>query len=282
MELKDKTCMVTGANSGIGKHTAERFADRGAKVIMLCRNKERCERAREEVMDKTQSEDVELLICDLSLMSSVRQTVKTFKKRYSELDVLVNNAGMISSDREITEEGNEKTFAANYLGHFLLTYLLIPTMKDTPSEIINVTSGAHKSGDLNFDDLQLKDPSNFGSWRAYSNSKLAQIMFTYTLSKKLKKYPISVNSYHPGVVSSNFGSGNLFVSIFYKLFFFLMRDPNDPAEEIVNMITDPEYQNVTGKYFSKGKKKKSSKESYDIEEQKKLWRESKRLVGLRS
>ncbi|MEF8873463.1 MAG: SDR family oxidoreductase [Candidatus Thermoplasmatota archaeon] len=280
MELKDKTCMVTGANSGIGKLTAERFADRKAKVIMLCRNKGRCEKAKRNIIKTTQNEDVELLLCDLSSMSSVREAVKTFKERYSELPVLMNNAGLISSNREITEEGNEKTFATNYLGHFLLTYLLIPVMKDSPAEIINVTSGAHKSGNLNFDDLQLKEPSNFSSWRAYSNSKLAQVMFTYTLSRKLKKHPISVNSFHPGVVNSHFGNGTFFTKIFYTLFFFLMRDPEDPAKDIVKIITDPKYQNVTGKYFSKSKMKNSSNDSYDVKAQKKLWRESKRLVGV--
>ncbi|MBS3815943.1 MAG: SDR family oxidoreductase [Candidatus Thermoplasmatota archaeon] len=281
MELKDKICMVTGANSGIGKRTAERFADTGAKVVMLCRDKERGEKARNDLVQKTQNENIELLLCDLSSMRSVRRAAKGFKENYSKLHVLVNNAGLISSSKKITEEGNEKTFATNYLGHFLLTYLLIDPMKEASSaEIINVTSAAHKSGELDFDDLQLKRSTYFSGWKAYANSKLAQVMFTYTLSRKLKKTTISVNSYHPGVVNSHFGKKTFLTKIFYKLFFFLMRDPDDSAEDIVRLITDPEFEDSTGKYFSKGKIKKSSKESYDVEARRKLWKESKKLVGI--
>ncbi len=280
MELKGKTCMVTGANSGIGNRTAERFADRGAQVVMVCRNDERCEKARKEIVQRTQNGDVQLLLCDLSSMRSVRLAVKTFKEKFSSLHVLVNNAGMISSERKITDEDYEKTFATNYLGHFLLTYLLIPAMKDAKAEIINVTSAAHKNANLDFNDLQLKEPSNFSSWRAYANSKLAQVMFTYTLSKKLKRYQISVNSFHPGVVNSQFGNGTLLTKIFYTLFFFLMRDPDDSAEDIVNIITDPKFEGVTGKYFSKRKIKEPSKDAHDLKVRRKLWKESKRLVGV--
>ncbi len=272
--------MVTGANSGIGNRTAERFADRGAQVVMVCRNDERCEKARKEIVQRTQNGDVQLLLCDLSSMRSVRLAVKTFKEKFSSLHVLVNNAGMISSERKITDEDYEKTFATNYLGHFLLTYLLIPAMKDAKAEIINVTSAAHKNANLDFNDLQLKEPSNFGSWRAYANSKLAQVMFTYTLSKKLKRYQISVNSFHPGVVNSQFGNGTLLTKIFYTLFFFLMRDPDDSAEDIVNIITDPKFEGVTGKYFSKRKIKEPSKDAHDLKVRRKLWKESKRLVGV--
>jgi len=279
MELEGKTALVTGANSGIGRATAEKLAEKGARVVLLCRDEERCERAKKEIIENAQNEEIFFLLCDLSLMSSVRKAVREFKEEYKKLDVLVNNAGTISSNREITEEGNEKTFATNYLGHFLLTYLLIDMIKKGSSgKIINVTSGLHKRGSLNFDDLQDKNSSYFSGWRAYNNSKLALVMFTYKLAEKLKGNSVSVMSYNPGAVGSNFGSGTIIAKLFYTLFSFLMRSPEEAGEEIVELIT--EYDGETGKYFSKEEEKGSSAESYDVKKQKKLWEESKRLVGL--
>jgi len=279
MELEGKTALVTGANSGIGRATAEKLADRGARVVLLCRDEERCETAKEEMIEETRNEEIFSLLCDLSLMRSVRKGVREFKERYEKLDVLVNNAGTISSSREITEEGNEKIFATNYLGHFLLTNLLIDMIKRGPSgKIINVTSGLHKRGSLDFDDLQGKNSSSFSGWRAYNNSKLALVMFTYILAEKLKGTSVSVISYNPGAVGSNFGSGTIIAKLFYSLFSFLMRSPEEAGEEIVGLIG--EHDEETGKYFSKGEEKDSSPESYDVKKQRKLWEESKQLIGL--
>jgi len=280
MELEGKTTLVTGANSGIGRATSEKLAERGARIVLLCRNEERCEAAKREIKQDTGNEEVYSLLCDLSLMSSVRKAVGEFKENFDRLDILVNNAGMISSKREITEEGNEKVFATNYLGHFLLTYLLIGKMKESSSgKIVNVSSGVHTRGELDIDDLQGKDSKSFSGWKAYKNSKLAQVMFTYTLSKKLDEDPISVLSYNPGAVGTNFGSETRVTKVFYKLFSPLMRDPDVAGDEIVELIA--EHDGETGKYFSKGEEKDSSPESYDVKKQKELWEKSKRLVGLK-
>lgn len=280
MKLNGKTALVTGANSGIGRATSEKLAERGARVVLLCRNEERCETAKKKIKEDTGNREIYSLLCDLSLMSSVRSAVEEFKDSFDSLDILVNNAGSISSSREITEEGNEKTFATNYLGHFLLTYLLIELMKKgSTGKIINVSSGVHTRGKLDFDDLQGKDSKSFSGWRAYNNSKLAQVMFTYTLAQKLDGDSISVLSYNPGAVASNFGSETTFTKVFYKLFSFMMRGPDEAGDEIVELITN--HDGETGKYFSKGEEKESSPGSYDVKKQKMLWEESKRLVGLK-
>ncbi len=280
MDLKDRTCLVTGANSGIGKRTSKRLAEEGAEVVMMCRNESKGRKARKEIIEASDNENIHLLICDLSLMSSVRKAVEEFEDRFEDLNVLINNAGIISNERDITEEGNEKTFATNYLGHFLLTYLLTKKEKDSLQKIINVTSGAHKTGSLDFDDLQMKRAKRFSGWKAYSNSKLAQVMFTYQLARKLYSEGITVNSYHPGAVGTKFGKKTFLIRIIYWLFSIFMRGPEKAADDILHILTTSELDDTTGEYFAKKKIKNSSAKSQKREKQRKLWKKSKEIVGL--
>lgn len=281
MRVKNKICLVTGADSGIGKHTSIKLAEKGAHVVMLCRDIEKAQEARKEIIQESGNPDIDLIMCDLSLMRSIRETVEEFNERFDELHVLINNAGVLLPEREVTEEGNEKAFAVNYLGPFLLTHLLLDVMKKSaPARIVNITSAMHIRGKIDFDDLQMKK-GRYSGWRAYANSKLAMIMFTYELADRLSNEDITVNTLHPGAVSTNFGEETLGTGAIYDIFGFLMRDPGEAAEDVVHLATSDQLDGVTGEYFEKEEMADSSEESYNEEKRKKLWKISEELVDLR-
>jgi NAD(P)-dependent dehydrogenase (short-subunit alcohol dehydrogenase family) len=187
MESMDrKICIVTGSNSGIGKQTAMALADNGAHVVMIVRSEERGEEARQEIIRETGNESIDMLLADLSSMEQIRNVTAQFKEKYDRLDVLINNAGAIFWKRKETDEGFEMTFALNHLAPFLLTYELIDVLLDSePSRIVNVSSGAHTRGEIDFDDLQSKE--DYGALGAYSSAKLMTIAFTYAVHCMLDK-----------------------------------------------------------------------------------------------
>lgn len=218
VDMKGKVCVVTGANSGIGKETALALAGMGATVVMAVRSIERGEKAKNEIINQTTSASIDLMICDMSSMESIRHFAAEFKQKYDRLDVLINNAGALFNNREVTAEGFERTLAVNYLGPFLLTNELLPLLKaGAPSRIINVSSGLHRCGKIDFNDLQ--SGRNHSGIKGYSNAKLMVIMLTYELARRLEGTRVTVNVLEPGFVATNLGknSGSLRFAIMFKL-----------------------------------------------------------------
>ena len=278
--MADKVVMVTGANSGIGKAASQALANLGAKVVMVSRNLEKGEAARSEIIKQSQNKSVDLLLADLSSLESVRQLAAEFQTKYSKLHVLINNAGLFNQRRRLTTDGYENTFATNYLAPFLLTNLLLNTLKaSAPSRIINVSSIGHYGGHINFDDLNLE--KEYGGWKAYGQSKLALVLFTHELAKKLHGTGVTVNSLHPGTVATHIWSRPLgpvgFIMALPKLF---MKSPEEGAKTIVYLASSSEANNLNGEYLEKLTVKKSSDESYNEEIAQRLWDVSAKLTGL--
>jgi NAD(P)-dependent dehydrogenase (short-subunit alcohol dehydrogenase family) len=194
--MSGKVCLVTGANSGIGKVTALELARMGARVVMVCRDQARGEAALAEIKQATGNDHLELMLCDLSSQADIRRFADEFKAAHNRLDVLVNNAGVYLRKRQTTVDQLEATFAINHLGYFLLTNLLVDLLKQSaPSRIVNVSSGAHASGHINFGDLQ--GEKSYGGGRAYCHSKLANILFTRELARQLAGTQVTANCLHP-------------------------------------------------------------------------------------
>lgn len=276
--MKEKVVMVTGANSGIGKATSLALAKMGATVVMVARNQEKGEAARSEIIQESKNNSVDLLLADLSSLDSVRQLATDFHQKYTKLHVLINNAGLFNQRRNVTTDGFENTFATNYLTPFLLTNLQLDLLKaSAPSRIINVSSVGHYNGHMNFDDLNLE--RDYGGWKAYGQSKLALVLFTHQLAKKLEGTGVTVNSVHPGTVATNIWSRPLgpagFIMAIPKLF---MTSPVKGAETIVFLASSSEAGSFNGEYFEKMKVKKSSDESYDEEVAQRLWDVSAKLT----
>ena len=280
-DMTGKTCIVTGSNSGIGKQTALILAKRGAKVVMVVRNPERGEQARREIIDQSGNEDLNMLIADLSSMKEVRRVAAEFKGKYDRLDVLVNNAGGINNKHHTTVDGNETTFAVNYLAPFLLIHELLDMLKaSAPSRIVNVSSAAHTMGKIDFDNLQSE--KKYSSFRAYGSSKLMLIMGTYELARRLEGTGVTVNVLHPGVVRTNFGrsDGGFGRRAMYKIYSVFAKSPKKGAETSIYLASSLEVKSVSGKYFSNSKEKRSSTISYDEELQKKLWQKTEEILGI--
>ncbi len=278
--MKDKVVLVTGANSGIGRAASLALAKEGATVVMVARDKERGEAARSETIRESQNASVDLLLADLSSLESVHQLATEFQRKYSKLHVLINNAGLFNQRRHVTMDGYENTFATNYLAPFLLTNLQLDLLKaSAPSRIINVSSVGHYSGHINFDDLNLE--KEYGGWKAYGQSKLALVLFTHELAKKLQGTSVTVNAVHPGTVATNIWSRPLgpvgFIMALPKLF---MTTPRQGAETIVYLASSPDAKDLNGEYLEKLKVKKSSDESYNEEIAQRLWDVSAKLTGL--
>jgi NAD(P)-dependent dehydrogenase (short-subunit alcohol dehydrogenase family) len=274
--------MVTGASSGIGKETAKKLAELGATVVMVCRNRKRGEKAMSEVKRAGNGTPVELLLADFTSLDAVRAVAKEFHEKHGSLHVLVNNAGGVSVMRSETADGFETTFQVDYLSHFLLTNLLLDLLKESaPSRIINVSSASHYRGHLNFGDLQLK--KGYGVMKAYSQAKLAQVLFTYELSRRLQGTGVTVNCLHPGTVATNIWKGSMgplsFLGNISRLFLI---GPEEGAETPVYLASSPDVEGLTGKYLDHKLEKQSSDESYDQAMALKLWDESERMTGLSS
>src|SRR2546422_2463987 len=203
--MAGRVCVVTGANSGIGKATAMGLAEMGATVILVCRSKEKGEAALSEIRGKSGNNSLDLMLADMSSMQSVRQLASEFRRKYDRLHVLVNNAGLFMFTRTTTGDRLETTFEVDYLSHFLLTGLLIDLLKaSAPSRLVEVSSVAHYNGHIDFDDLQ--GEKGYGGWKAYSQARGAQGIFTYQLARRLKRKRCSANSLHPAAVAPNIRS----------------------------------------------------------------------------
>ena len=279
--MSGKVCLITGGSSGIGKATALGLANKGANVVMVGRDRSRGEAARTEVVEKSGNELVDLMLADLSSQESIRQLAEDFTSRYGRLHVLINNAGVFISKRTVTVDGIETTFAVNHLAPFLLTNLLLDVLEaSAPARIVNVTSSGERSGTINFDDLQWE--GRYSGVRAHNQSKLAMILFTYELARRLEETGVTVNCVHPGVVVTNLGRGS---SGSFGLLLRLMRpffsSPEKGAETSIYLASSPEVEGVSGKYFAKKAEARSSEQSYDEAAGRRLWQVSAELTKLK-
>jgi NAD(P)-dependent dehydrogenase (short-subunit alcohol dehydrogenase family) len=283
-EAKGKVCMITGANSGIGKRAALQLAEKGATVVMVCRNQERGEAALTEIKEQSGNESVDLLLCDLSSQKSIRDLVKNFERSYDNLHVLINNAANFDYTLKkpvLTEEGIEVIFATNHVGPFLLTTLLLDTMKrSAPSRIITIASkGLIMYPRLTIEFDNLNGEKKFSYQHAYYHSKLAQIMFTYELARRLKGTGVTVNCIRVTNVKIDLERVTGRFRSIYRIKRFFGITPEEMAKTYAYVSMSPEVEGVTGKYFDEhGKGVKSSKRSYDQDVWKKLWDVTEGLI----
>ena len=275
--LKDKVAIVTGANSGMGKATARALLDEGATVIMLCRSEKRGREAYAELTKDGAADRTHLILCDLGDYDSIRSFVREVKSKFDHLDILVNNAGFISLDRQETKEGLERQFGINHVGHFLLTTELLDLMPGG-SRIVNVASGAHKTGKIHFDDINLH--KGFNVFKAYSQSKLANVLFTRELSRRLAPCGITVNCCHPGAVATNIGIdrdtgfGKTITGLLKPFF----QTPAEGARTAIFLATDESVKDISGEYFYKCKIARSSRRSKDMALANKLYEFTQNLI----
>ena len=278
--MSGKVCMITGADSGIGKATALGLAGMRALVVMVSRDRTPGERAKTELVGKSGSDSVELMVADLSSQRAIRRLAADFKGRHEKLHVLVNNAGVLLGKRPVTEDGIEKTFAVNHLAPFLLTNLLSDVLKaSAPARIVNVACEGHRQGEMDFDDLMLE--KKYSAVRAYNRSKLANVLFTYELARRLRGTGVTANCLYPGMVATDlFREAPALYRLLFTLFRPFLLSPKKGAETSVYLASSPELEGVSGKYFAKKVQVKSSEASYDESLARRVWELSAELAKL--
>ncbi len=278
--MKNKICMVTGATAGIGYVTALELARQEAEVILVGRNPIRIQQSVEKIRQVISGAKISFLLADLSSQTQIHQLAEVFKTEYIRLDVLVNNAGGYFLKRQLSVDGIEMTFALNHLSYYLLTHLLMDCLEASKAaRVVNVSSNAHKKQLLNFEDLQ--SVQRYNGLKAYGRSKLANILFTYELDRRLEATAIKVNALHPGLVSTNIGNNNGW--LVSKIWSYITRNgltPEEGARTNIFLASAPEVEGVTGKYFVREKDVPSSDASYDLESARHLWEISKQMVTL--
>ena len=279
-DMQGKVCVVTGANSGIGKETALGLAQLGATVVLVCRSQERGAAALAEIEQQSGNDSVSLLVADLSSQRQVRRVAAAFRQQFDRLDVLVNNAALSRRHRAVTEDGVELTLAVNHLAPFLLTNLLLDRLKaSAPARVVTVSSAAHKDAEINFADLQgVQSYPTFG-FGAYSQSKLANVLFTYELARRLERTGVTANCLHPGVVATGiFRDTPLLLRLGLALARPFILGSAQGADTVLYLATAPEVAEVSGRYFEKRKPVQSSPLSYDTEVARRLWEVSEALT----
>jgi NAD(P)-dependent dehydrogenase (short-subunit alcohol dehydrogenase family) len=276
-----KTCLITGATSGIGLSMATKLLEAGAEVILISRTELSGQRIHNLLSEQFGSSRVHLLCADLSSMSVVRRLSEQVRNRFEHIDVLINNASCVSSERRLTEDGFELQFAVNYLAPVLLTYGLLPSlMMSEQGRIINVNSRAHGRGTLHLNDLGLKN--NYSLSKAYNQSKLAKMHFSITLAKLLRDTKITVNSFHPGLVNTTIGQKNtsMLDSIGWQILKKLGRSPLKASEDGVFLSFSEEISDVSGGYFHNKRQIKPSKSLGNAIEQEQLWRLTMEMLNI--
>ena len=278
--IQGKVCMVTGATRGIGFETALGMAELGAEVILVGHNQERGEKAREKINRYAGRDATVFFRADLSSMEAIDRLAQEVKARYDRLDVLVNNAGAMFMQRKESADGYEMTFALNHLNYFRTTLLLLDLLrKSDAARIVVVSSNSHRNARLNFDDLQLEN--GYGPLDAYGKSKLANLLFTYELDRRLSGSGITVNALHPGFVGTNFGMQTWYMRPFmWGMHLLFGRSPEEGAETPIYLAASPEVEGVSGRYFIDKKQVESSEVSYNRQDAERLWEISKKLCGL--
>jgi NAD(P)-dependent dehydrogenase (short-subunit alcohol dehydrogenase family) len=270
--------MVTGATNGMGLIAARELAKLGARVVVVSRNQQKCVTVAEQIKSQTGNTQVEYIAVDLSSRAGIQQAAHEFKKQHTRLDVLLNNAGAIYMSRQLSKDNIELTFALNHLNYFHLTILLLDVLKASGSaRIVNVASDMHRSHKLNFDDLQAE--KSYNGMAVYGRSKLANVLFTYELARKLEGTKVTANALHPGFVSTGFGKNNgKLMKIVLGLLSPIQREPEEGAATSVYLASAPEVQGVSGKYFVDCKPVDSDPVTYDRPTAEKLWQASLEMI----
>ncbi len=281
--LQGKTILITGATNGLGKETALQLAKMGGNVVIVGRNPEKTRNTVEQIRSQSGNPSIDSIVADLSSMAQVHQAAEEFKQKHQRLDVLVNNAGMYFSKRQESVDGYEMTFALNHLSYFLLTNLLMDRLiASAPSRVVNVSSAAHLGARIDFEDIQNHhyDMLGFGP---YGRSKLANIMFTYELARRLEGSDVTANALHPGSVNTGFNKNNsLGMRLAMAIVAPFSLTTEEGAQTQIYLAASSEVEDVTGKYFVRCQATNSSPASYNVEAQKKLWQVSEKLTGIRA
>ena len=280
--MRDKIVVITGGNSGIGRVTATEIAKMGAKVILVCRNEQKAKAVQDDINALTGLNNCDLFICDFSSHNSIKQFAKEIRIKYNQIDVLINNAGVILGERTVNEDGLEMMFATNHLGYFLVTHYLMDLLKASDSaRVVNVASLAHRFTGMRWNDLQAE--KFFNSWIQYGHTKLMNILFNKELAYQLKKNTnITANCLHPGNINSNFGrSGNSMLKFLMNNFGFVLTTPEKGAETSIYLATSPEVQGKTGLYWYRKNPTIPSMEAISSENARRLWEISLKLTGIK-
>jgi len=279
--MQNKICVITGANSGVGKMAAMGLASKGAHIVMFCRNMEKAAAAQKEIVQHTDNRNIEIIQCDLSSFDSIRQAANVFLERHPKLNVLLNNAGLYTNKYHQSTDGIEMTMAVNHYGHFLLTNLLLPALKKAENaRVINISSEANRFAEFSHDKL-LPTKAHFKAMKIYGLSKLANIMFTHELAKRWAASGIVSNSCHPGFVDSNFFenfNGLLrWMVILAKPF---MINEEQGAETPIYLCSAKNAANINGKYFVRKSVKKPHPLAFSDEHSVLLWDKSEEVTGV--
>lgn len=279
--MKDRIVLVTGASSGIGLETAKQLAAQGAQLVLVARSEDKLKEAVATIKAQTPSANVKYYIADFSSQKSVRNLAQNITRNYTKLDVLINNAGCVVPEFQLTEDGLEKTIATNHFAYFILTNELLPLVKKSDyARIVNVASGSHYQGKMDFESFT-KEKGYF-IMKAYAQSKLANVLFTYELAERLKGTQVTVNCLHPGFVKTEIGNKktNWYSSLFWSLGTMLGGiSVQDGAKTSVYLASSPEVKGVSGKYFDKCKAVEPNKDAYNADLRKQLWQVSENFAG---
>ena len=283
--MNSKRVLITGATNGIGKQAALELAQMGADLVIVGRNEAKTRRVQNELRALNGGGEIDHLIADLSSMDEVRRIADEFRAKYDRLDVLLNNAGAVFSEFQRSADGYEMTFALNHLSYYLMTNLLLDMLEDTAQEsgearIINVSSSAHRNATLRLDTL--REERGYSFMNSYGASKLMNVQFTYELARRLEDTAVMVNAVHPGLVNTGFGhnTGRVWaalIKVAQKLFAI---SPQRGAETLVYLAASPKVAGISGKYWNEKQQKRSSDNSYDREQQKRLWEFSAEATGI--
>jgi NAD(P)-dependent dehydrogenase (short-subunit alcohol dehydrogenase family) len=277
--MAGRTVLITGGTGGIGRAAAIGLAGMGARVGITGRDRARALDAAAAITRESGGPAVDVFVADMSSQAEVRRLATGVLATYPRLDVLVNNVGGFWAHRHVTADGLEHTFALNHLAPFLLTNLLLDRLiASSPARVVTVSSGAHTMGKIDFDDLM--GEQNYSGSRAYNQSKLANVLFTYELARRLEGTGVTANAFHPGLTSTSFSAEDPALGLLVRIMRPFMRSPAKGADTAVYLASDPEVAEVSGRYYADRKARKSSQSSYDTAVAARLWQVSADLVGL--
>lgn len=277
--MEGRTVVITGANSGIGREGARALLAAGAEVVMVCRNRDKAEEARADVTRTSGNDRAHIVLCDLASLADIRRAAAELLERFPKIHVLVNNAGLMNTERHETVDGHEATFAVNHLAPMLLTHLLRERLvASSPARVVTVSSGMHWTGTVDLDDLESK--RRYSQFPVYASTKLMNVLFTRELARRLVGTGVVANALHPGLVNTNFGPQKGVMKLLQPLSRPFGISAAEGADTMVWLASATEVAEVSGEYFAKRKIAMSSPRSKDMELARRLWDVSARLVGI--